>query len=1077
MKKKAYYKNQIRTISKTRARFLSIFCIVFLGAAFFAGLRHSPTIMKASMHHYLQTYQWNDLNYIGTLGFDQELIDQVEAVDGVEVVDYGFRFDGLMSFKNKSNIGVTVYTDDQFEKGVDIPELVSGKWPKNDTECLIDEKYFSDNEMKLNQEIEISNDYGTKTYKIVGTVNDSRYICDVERGTNSLGDGNNGAFLLILTKGNENMAVPEDLFELHDHKTIYNDLRIHLENPNDLYEFDDDYDDYVEPINEEIKKIFKSYYTSLYNEKKEDATKQIEDGQKEYDDGLKEYNDGVKAYQDGVNEYNNGLQQYNDGYAQYQNGLKEYNTGYAKYKDGLNQYNQGYTQYEDGLKQYEEGLKTYEQNLAQFNEGKNMIMAGLEEVGGYEQACQYKAYLEESGLAESEQYQEQYNQLCTLISGYDSLGENESALNEAKKSLDDNKAILDDTYQQLVSSKATLDATKAQLNSAKRQLDDTKVILNNSKVELDQAKTQLDDTLVTLNEAKAELDDAQIKLNDARAELDELVKGEAKALTKNESAAILSFAANCESINALSIMFPTIFFLVAALVSMTTMTRMVEELRTQNGTFRALGYKKRDVILQYLIYAFLATFFACGIGIVFGTYFFAHIIYYLYRIMMFDVGAPTRFVFEFSTCLQTFVISVAIILFVTFMVSYKELKDVPAQILRPKAPKIGKRILLERMTFIWRRLSFNQKVTMRNIFRYKKRFFMSVIGIAGCTALIVVGFGIKGSVSPLAGIQYGTMWTYDGIVNYPDDLDEQEAVQAREDFKNDKAIASSMGIYTKMITIDNQSVNIEVPSDKDEFDKYVHMEDYTTGKELKLSDDGVYINAKLSELLDVTTGDTIQFELEDKDYTVKVAGVYKLHFRHYMYMSYEYYQQLTNQKIDFHSEYFTLNDGATEDDVIDYCDQHDNISSVNFESGIAESFVSQIESLNSVVIILIVCAGALAFIVLYNLTNINIQERKSEIATIKVLGFYPKEVYDYVFRENIILAVIGSLFGLVLGKYVHSYIIMTVEIDMAMFIRNVQYTSYLYAIVLTMLFTFLINLFMRRVLRNIDMVESLKSIE
>lgn len=1045
MKKKAYVKNQIRIISKTRARFLSIFCIVFLGAAFFAGLRHSPIIMKESMHQYLQKYKWNDLNYIGTLGFDDDFIHQVLDVKGVQDIDYGFRFDGLMSYLDKANIGVTVYTDDNFEKGVNLPELKSGRFPKKDNECLMDDRYLQNNQLKLNQEIKIKNDYGTKIYKIVGTAHDTRYICNFERGTNSLGDGHNNAFILVLTKGNETMAVPGDLFELHDDQTFYNDLRIRLENPDDLYEFDDDYDDYVQPIHEEIKTIFKEYYTSLYNDIKDDALQQINDGQKKYDDGLKQYNDGVKAYQDGVDQYNQGKKEYDNGYTQYQNGLKKYQQGYMQYQDGLKQYQEGYEQYLAGLEKY--------------NVSKSQIEQGLQAVGGYEAACQTKAYLESIGQTDNEQY----THLVALINGYD-------ALVPAKEELDNNKIKLDQV-------KAALDSSNEQLVASYKVIEETGEKLRNSKKQMDHAKEQLDKTQVTLVEAKTELDQAEKDLNDAKKQIDDLVKGKAVALTKKESVAILSFAGNCDSINALSILFPTLFFLVAALVSMTTMTRMVEELRIQNGTFRALGYEKKDVILQYLIYAFLATFFASCIGIVFGTYFFPYVIYYLYRTMMFDVGAPTKVVFETMICLQTYMISVAIILLVTFMVCYKELNEVPAQILRPKAPKLGKRILLERIPFIWKRLSFNQKVTMRNIFRYKKRFFMSIIGIAGCTALIVVGFGIKGSVSPLAKMQYGSMWTYDGIVNYPGDLNEQDALQVRNDFKNQKEIHSSMGIYNKMITVDNQVANIEIPSDKQQFAKYIHMEDYDTGKDLTLSDDGVYINAKLSELLDVSSGDMMIIKLDNKEYKVKIAGVYKLYFRHYIYMTNDYYEKITGDKIVYNSEYFVLNDGASEKKVAQFCDQNEKISSISFVSGIAESFVNQMESLNSVVIILIVCAGALAFIVLYNLTNINIQERKSEIATIKVLGFYPKEVYDYVFRENIILAFIGSIAGLGLGKMIHAYLIKTVEVDMAMFIRNVDYTSYLYAIVLTMIFTFLIDLFMRKVLRKIDMVESLKSIE
>lgn len=1075
MKRNAYVKNQIRIIKKTKARFLSIFCIVFLGASFFAGLRQSPLIMKESMHDYLQTYKWNDLNYIATYGFDESIIQKVEKVKGVEAVDYGFRFDALMSYDEKANIGMTVYSDDDFSKGVDLPELLKGRYPQKDNECLMDYQYIKKSSLKLNNQITLENDYGKKEYKIVGIINDSRYVSDLERGTNSLGDGNNSGFILVLNQGNEHMAVPDELFDLHGQKTFYNDLRIHLKNENHLYEFDDDYDEYVKPINKKIKAILKDYNLVFYNQTKEDALNKIADGEKEYQDGLKQYQEGMDAYQNGMNQYLDGKKQYDQGYLQYQQGLKEYQSGLKQYQAGLSQYQTGYQKYQEGLKQYQAGYQTYldyVEKVDQYDTSIQTVEAELSQFGGYEQA---------KNIPSDSPY---YQQAQTLIASYDQLKQNESQINTLKtqlpvikQELDQNKTVLDQTNAQLVQSKQQLDTSNQKIKASKALLDQTGIKLADSKKQLDEAKNTLDSNLPQLEEAKVKLDQVQSDLNEAKQQAADLQKGKIITLTKNESAAILSYSGNCDSISALSILFPVLFFLVAALVSMTTMTRMVEELRVQNGTLRALGYKKKDVIMQYLIYAFLATFFASSIGIVFGTYFFPSIIYYLYRIMMFDIGAPTRIIFELATCIQTYIISVVIILFVTFMVCYKELQAVPAQILRPKAPKLGKRILLERITFIWKRLSFNQKVTMRNIFRYKKRFFMSVIGIAGCTALIVVGFGIKYSVSPLASEQYGNMWIYDGVVNYKDDLTATTKKQAQDDFKGQSQVKSTMGIYNKTITIDQQMVTVEIPSETKDFDQYIHMSDYQTSKTLNLKDDGVYINAKLAEILDLKVGDQLTLSLDNKDYKVKIAGIYRLYFRHYIYMSPKYYENLTKDEVHYNSQYFKLNKKASEKKLTNYCDHHENITSIQYVSGISEGFYSQMESLDSVVFILIVCAGALAFIVLYNLTNINIQERKSEIATIKVLGFYPKEVYDYVFRENIILAFIGSIVGLGLGKIIHAYLIRTVEVDMAMFIRTVNIRCYMIAIILTMAFTFLINLYMRRVLKKIDMVESLKSIE
>lgn len=507
---------------------------------------------------------------------------------------------------------------------------------------------------------------------------------------------------------------------------------------------------------------------------------------------------------------------------------------------------------------------------------------------------------------------------------------------------------------------------------------------------------------------------------------------------------------------------------------------MVEEQRVQSGTFRALGYDKKDVINQYLIYAFLATFVASVLGIIAGVYFFPSIIYFLYRKMLFNVGAPIKISFDTFICIQTFLISVAITLLVTYIVTRQELSEMPASLLRPKAPKMGKRIVLERITFIWKRLSFNQKVTMRNIFRYKKRFFMSIIGIAGCAALIVTGFGIKNSVSTLADKQYGDIFTYDGMVVFDRNLSNDQLKKEKDEFESLSSVKDCSSFYRKTITVVGSKDHygtLEVFKNNEELSKYTNLENYQTGEKIKLNNQGVVISAKLSELLGVTIGDKINITIDEKDYQVKITGVMLLYFQHHIYMSEEFYRGLTGETPVNNYAYFNLEDDGNRKTVTNYCDKDSNIDSLNYVKGISQAFRDQMGSIDSVVVILIACAGALAFIVLYNLTNINIQERKSEIATIKVLGFYPREVYDYVFRENLILSAIGSIVGLGIGKVLHMFIINAVEVEVAMFIRSVNLMSYVYAIIITMIFTYLIDFGMRKVLKNIDMVESLKSIE
>lgn len=1076
MKKQAYVKNQIRTIFNTKARFLSIFCIVFLGAAFFAGLRHTPLIMEESINQYLADHQFNDLNYVATLGFTLDDVAAISDVDEVKAVEYGNRFDALVSFNDQVN-GVSVYTNLDFENQVNQIELVTGKYPNQDNECLVDYNYATQADIKTGDTIIVSNDNGTKEFIVIGLINDPRFLSSVERGTNSLGDGTNEGFIQILTSGNENLALPQDLYDLRE-TIVFNEIRITLKNENNYQYFSDDYLDYVQNVNQKIEKIL--------DQRVEDVNKQlVDDANEAYNQGYQEYQDGLKQYQDGLNAYNDGVAQYEDGLKQYQDGLNAYNDGYRQYQDGLKAYNDGYSQYEDGYNEYLSGKAQYDAGLASYNQQVSeyeTYKVQYDQVSGlYDQLVAKYQSMIDAGIPETtpelvalKEQITQIEQLAYAVSQY------EANLPAAKATLDASFTELESARVTLENTKATLDASKATLDETGTTLADSKKQLDQSKITLDETKSLLDETKVDLDNAAVELDNALVELEDGKEALDDIPTGELVTLTREENAGVLSFSSASDSIDAIAAIFPLIFFLVAALVSMTTMTRMVEEQRVQSGTFRALGYHRKDITNQYIIYAFLATFIASIIGIIAGVYFFPTIIYGLYQRMLFNVGAPIKIVFDLIICIQTFAVSVAIILLVTYLVAHREVSEMPASLLRPKAPKMGKRIVLERITFIWQRLSFNQKVTMRNIFRYKKRFFMSIIGIAGCTALIVTGFGIRNSVSTLADKQYGEIFTYDGLVVFNSGMGDQALASAVADFKDQKSIENVSTFQRESATVHGDKDyygTLEVFENDKQLSQFINLVDYHDHQKITLDNQGVVISAKLSELLGVEPGDKIKITIDDHEYEVKVTGLMTLYFQHQLYMTKDFYEDLTGNTVEENYAYFSLDRQESEDKITEYCNNNDNISSVNYTAGISQNFRDQMISIDSVVIILIVCAGALAFIVLYNLTNINIQERKSEIATIKVLGFYPKEVYDYVFRENIILSVIGSILGLGLGKVLHMFIIYTVEVELAMFIRTVNLMSFVLAIIFTIAFTYLIDFGMRRVLNKIDMVESLKSIE
>lgn len=506
---------------------------------------------------------------------------------------------------------------------------------------------------------------------------------------------------------------------------------------------------------------------------------------------------------------------------------------------------------------------------------------------------------------------------------------------------------------------------------------------------------------------------------------------------------------------------------------------MIEEQRGYCGTLRALGYSKQDVIMQYIVYAFLATFFACILGILVGNQAFPRIIYFLFTYLMYGINQSAVLVQKWSISLVTILISVGVTLLATLSVCLQELVSTPSVLMRPKAPKAGKRILMERIPFIWKRLNFNQKVTMRNLFRYKKRFWMSVIGIAGCTALIMLGFGVKNSCSEIIPSQYVEVYKYDALIKLNTNVEDTKKIENKikrlEGIhnltsamrQNITVLGNSEDYYSTMIVYDNA----------DEIKNFIHFKDYKTKKKIILNDEGVVISQKLAEKLNVKKGETLTFSLNNSKYTVKVADIVEHYVNHQIYMSKTFYENLTGMKSSASILYVDMNTKKSNINALkNYLDHHD-MGSMERLTATLDEFQQRMSSLNIIVAILSGCAALLCFIVLYNLTNINIGERKGEIATIKVLGFHRKEYCDYIFRENIILSLIGASLGMFFGYFLHRFVVLTVEMDNMLFIRTMPLYIYLIAFGMTVGFTIIINLAMRHILDQVNMVESLKSIE
>lgn len=569
------------------------------------------------------------------------------------------------------------------------------------------------------------------------------------------------------------------------------------------------------------------------------------------------------------------------------------------------------------------------------------------------------------------------------------------------------------------------------------------------------------------------------------------VKPEWYVLDRNQNTGYASYSQDSERIANIGKVFPVVFFVIAALISLTSMTRMVEEQRVQIGTLKALGYTKGKIALKYILYAVLATLIGGIIGMLIGFRILPEIIYNMYAMMysMKDV------VLEFNTGIAITGLGLALICTVgaTIIACYKELNLQPASLMRPKSPKAGKRVLLERISWLWSKLKFTQKVTIRNVFRYKKRVSMTIIGILGCTALMVAGFGLRESVSNMIPSQYGEVFLYDMSITLKNEQTSDEIQKYIDEVCNIKTndknndVTDAMAFNMQAVEILNketkQDIQLIVPEKTEMLSDYIILENRVSKEKYSLSDNGVVITEKLAKLLDIKQGDKITIKnSNDKQAEVEVKGITRNYLMHYMYISPEYYESIFGEKVKYNTillkeQSEVRKSEESENKLGKKILENSNISKVTFMSQTKSIFDEVMDNMTFVVWILIISAGLLAFVVLYNLANVNISERIRELATIKVLGFYDKEVYDYVGRETTILTIIGILIGLIAGYFLEMFILKTCELDILMFDTRISIWSYVYSASLTILFTLIVSVVTYFALKKIDMIESLKSVE
>lgn len=698
-------------------------------------------------------------------------------------------------------------------------------------------------------------------------------------------------------------------------------------------------------------------------------------------------------------------------------------------------------------------------------------------------------YLTFDGLCDLDPFSEKYKNRVSELSEktekvfsesvnerYLSLKEqSEKSIDTLEKNADEYEILLDSDDNTLLYMENSL---KTQLSKLSSDSSEFKSVKNNLDTIIMLIDARQSNNKNVLSEMENELTSSRLQIADAKEKLEKMSEPQVYVSNRFDSADYSSYDEDSNRVDNIAKVFPVFFIIVAALVCLTTMTRMIDEQRIQIGTYKALGYSGAKIALKYIIYAFLATILGSTVGIIIGLRVFPVVIFNAYKILYNLPMVDTPFKWDY------YILCTVCALIVTLSAVMVTLKNVlihqPSQIMRPKTPPAGKRVILEKIPFIWNRLSFLSKVTVRNLLRYKKRFLMSVVGVAGCTALVITGFGLKNSISSIADKQFNDVFLYDGAAAVDTDklksADEIEASLSAYGDISQHLLQSSQSYDAKANSL-RQTVSVTVPENPQEISRFVSLKSASDGKTLDLSSDGAIITNKLSKLLKIKVGDSITLSKGMESAKVKVEAIAENYAMHYVYMTPKAYRKAFGKDVEFNTVMLNLKGGADRDELAEKLIQSKNYLGISYLDDTGESFNDSMESLDIIIWVLIICAAALAIVVLYNLANINITERVREIATIKVLGFYDGEVSAYIYRENAVSTLIGILFGFILGVFLHKFVVLTAEIDLVMFDRSLVWWAFPLSAVLTVLFAVVVNFVLFFKLRKIKMVESLKSVE
>ena len=1030
MKKNALRKDFFIEIRKSMGRFLSICLIVMLGVSLLVGIHATEPDMVLSGDTYADANKLMDIKVVSTYGLTEDDADVIERLPAIESVEGSYSTDVLCETQDDKKV-IHVMSETE---GFNLVTVEEGRLPKNEKECLVDKDFLTAENYKIGDKIifesgsdaELTDTLVQEEFEIVGSGTSPLYF-SFDRGSSTIGNGSVSGFVVV---------APE-AFTLD----VFTEIYVMVDGAKEALSFTEEYEELVEDAIEQIQLIQNVRCEVRRDNLAKEAQLEIDNARKELQTKKQEAEDEISKNEEKLEDAELDIK---IGKAQIESSKQQLESTKAMMQMITEKLSAVKSDYNAQIDKLEEEKEALENQIAQAQQEAEKLEDGI---------------AKETALAAIHAMQASLDAINQEIFGL--LGEAEAEFFSIEK--------------EILQYEAEIIQGEKELAKAEKQLANAQKEVNSGKDQLEEAK----------DEMESQIADGEAQIDEAEEEISKIETPVWYVFDRSAVSEYQGFGDNAARIGALSIVFPTMFFLVAALISLTTMTRMVEEQRVQIGTLKALGYSKFAIMRKYLSYALIATLVGSVSGVLIGEKLLPYVIIDAYYKTVYNNIPYILIPYRLGIGVIALVIAAICTGGATLASCYKELAAQPAVLMRPEAPQVGKRTWIERILFLWKHLNFSWKSSLRNLFRYKKRFFMTVFGIGGCMGLLMVGYGLRDSISSISSLQYGQLQLFDCSVYVSDDMEQEDREELYEYLENHRDITNYMDASMVSVTTQYEEEEIDaymyVIGDLEEGTEFFVYRDRKSKEQYELTDEGIIISEKTANMLGADVGDTILLtESGMNEHKAEIIAICENYVNHYIYITEELYEELYGEKPFQNNILIKAKEDVSLSKLNKIGEQiltYDNILNVQYTENLVGTLDGMLVALDQVMIFIILFAGLLSFVVLYNLNNINITERRRELATLKVLGFYNGEVAMYVYRENILLTFFGILMGCLFGRFLHHFTIVTVEVDMAMFGRDISLQSYLTCAAFTIGFSIIVNIFMYFKLKAINMVESLKSVE